>query len=439
MTTPKPWALLLAKFAGDDTEPAPKAYFEDVFTTIGGGRWSVPDYFHDVSHGNLNLSGSKVFGWFTLDKTKAEWDSGISDGTHQRAIVIDWARAKAAAANVDLTTYSGVGVALNADTGASSSSNGFLCGDDGEGALSWLSPCLFAHEMCHVLGLGDAMREGSKEFYTDPTDIMSVQSAASAPHPIYTDELDGTPVYRIGPGLNAASMFALGWLDETRVFKLGSGRASASVSLRPLHRRDLPGLLAIRFGPFFIEYRSAAGWDAMLDSHVVVHRIEGAHSVLVPDNDGNFTFGAGSVLSLDPKFSVLGAGYTIRVSSIDEHAETATLHLSQTPAELPQEKPPTGPFQTPWIKWSEVIDRDQALLVVDGQPLTIPNDSPMHAVLRQVALHHSGTGPGSLQLRGSIRQEALKNLQKISAQALVEEEPQPQLRRDLSGVPARRR
>jgi hypothetical protein len=433
MTTATPWALLLAKFAEDDAEPASKAYFEDVFTTVGAGRWSIPDYFRDVSHGRVDLSGSKVFGWFTLDKTKAEWDSGIADGTHQRGIVLDWARAKAEAAGVVLTGFAGVAVALNDDTGASRSGNGFLCGDDGAGARSWLSPCVMAHEMCHVFGLGDAMREDVEGLYTDPTDIMSVQAATSAPHPIHTEEVDGLPVFRIGPGLNAASMDALGWLDETRTYRLGPGRAAAKVTLRPLHRRDLPGLLAIRFGPYLVEYRSASGWDAMLDSRVLVHRMEDGHSVLVPDDDGNATFGAGSVLSLDPKLSVLGAGYTIRVLSIDERAEAATLHLSRTPAELPEVEMPTGPFRTPWIKWSELVGPDRALLVVDGQPLAIPRSSPMHALLRQVALHQGGAGVGSLRLREATRQEALSNLQRLAAAALAEAEPQPQLRPELPG------
>jgi hypothetical protein len=436
MTTATPWALLLAKFAGNDTEPAPKSYFEDVFTTFGAGRWSVPDYLHDVSHGRVDLSGSQVFGWFTLDQSKAEWDAGIAKGTHTRAIILDWARAKATEAGVDLSGFAGVGVALNDDTGASSSGNGFLCGDDGAGTYSLFSPSVMAHEICHSFGLGDAKREGVAGFYTDRTDIMSVQSAHSAPHPIHRKKASSQPVFRMGPGLNAASMAALGWLDETRTYSWADGRPATKVTLRPLHRRDLPGTLAIRFGSFFVEYRSPSGWDARLQHRVLVHRMDDNHSVLMLDDEGDPTFSAGSTLSLDPKLSLLGSGFTIRVLAIDERAETATIQLSSTAPELPEVEPPSGPFQTPWIKWSELIGPDRALVVLDGQALTIPRGSPMHAVLRQVALHQSGAGLGSLRLRGAIRQEALSNLQGIAAAALAEEGPERQPGPDLADLSA---
>ena len=37
-----------------------------MFTTAGAGTLNMVDYFDKMSHGNVDLSGSQVFGWFTL-------------------------------------------------------------------------------------------------------------------------------------------------------------------------------------------------------------------------------------------------------------------------------------------------------------------------------------------------------------------------------------
>ncbi|MFL5023109.1 MAG: hypothetical protein ACJ8DW_12745 [Microvirga sp.] len=173
--------------------------------------------------------------------------------------------------------------------------------------------------MGHGYGLNHSRREGSTVDYTDPFDVMSVDAGRSAPHPIYTD-LDpfGQPVYEIGPGLNAANMWSKGWLDMTRVWTdPGSAHISTSVQLRPLHRRDLPGYLAARFGEYFIEFRMNTGWDARVPACILLHRFENGISYLVPDEDGNDTFRAGSRISTPEDLSVLGSGFSIRVKSIN--------------------------------------------------------------------------------------------------------------------------
>lgn len=37
-----------------------------MFTTAGAGTLNMVDYFDKMSHGNVDLSGSQVFGWCTL-------------------------------------------------------------------------------------------------------------------------------------------------------------------------------------------------------------------------------------------------------------------------------------------------------------------------------------------------------------------------------------
>src|SRR5437868_5226455 len=60
------WAVLLCKFKDNQSEtPVPnfRTVCERFFTTPGAG-FNAVQFFSDMSHGSLDLSGSKVFGWF---------------------------------------------------------------------------------------------------------------------------------------------------------------------------------------------------------------------------------------------------------------------------------------------------------------------------------------------------------------------------------------
>ena len=65
------WAVLKCKFADDDSETPPDDLYERLFTEAGNGSSNMVDYFRDVSHGQLDLSMSKVFGWFELNLPKS--------------------------------------------------------------------------------------------------------------------------------------------------------------------------------------------------------------------------------------------------------------------------------------------------------------------------------------------------------------------------------
>ncbi len=73
----------------------------------------------------------------------------------------------------------------------------------------------------------------------------------------------GEAVYPpIGPGLNAANMQALGWLDESRLWNQPGERFSEEIVLRPLHRLDLEGWLAAQLDDLLVEFRVPDEWDA---------------------------------------------------------------------------------------------------------------------------------------------------------------------------------
>jgi hypothetical protein len=254
---------------------------------------------------------------------------------------------------------------------------------------------------------------------------MSTANARMAPHPVYAERNPrGDPIFTIGPGLNAANMWSQGWLDETRVWSDQSERqVYTTVQLRPLHRRDLPGFFAIRFNDYFVEFRTNSGWDAGFGPAVLVHHFEGGYSYIISDNDGNLIFGPGSIIGGMPeefreKFRVLG-GFSIGVTAIDNNNQTATIALGRQPAQLPRNWPVMGPFNTPWIKWSDLIGADEALVVLGGSALTVSNRSPIYRVLENVMLHESGGALASNRLKASIRREAVSNIAAFARDELL--------------------
>jgi hypothetical protein len=410
-----PWAILLIHFKDSLDEPFPRSRYEEIFTSAGAGKWNMVDYFRDMSHGRLDLSGSKVFGWIELDKARADY-KGSGPNPQGRRDLITWAREKASEKypDLDLSKFFSVVVVLNYGHDLFGGPYGVVCGDDGANkVLSGLSPSLLGQEMGHAYGLRHSRLEGSPADYMDPYDIMStVTRTFMAPHPVYTArDVRGDPVYRIGPGLNAANMAAVDWLDLSRVWvNLPGARIETTLELRPLHRPDLPGFLAARLGRYFIEFRVKELWDGSVDPCVLVHYFDDGHSYLVTDDAGRSAFTQGSVMSTPPNMSIFGSGQTIRVLSIDDVNRIAKIQVSMQVASLPNEVPSPGPFQTPWVKWAAIASGDQALVVLNGIPLTIPRSSFAHQLLENVVLHQSTLGLGTERLKAAVQREALSNL-----------------------------
>ncbi len=275
--TDNPWAILLCKWNDNLSEPFPRWYYENLFSTPGVGFNNMVDFFRLYSHGNLDLSGSQVFGWFVLPHARSEYTgSGVNPAGRQQ--LIDWAKEAATAAGVDLSKFFGVVVCMNSSTDLFGELGAAVC-DNGSS-----EPSPLGQEMLHGYGVNHARLNGSTQDYTDPFDVMSVFNAFMAKtDPNFT---------QIGPGLNAAIMDSKGWLDPERVWTYLGG--NSTVQLRPHHRRDLPGFLVAKVGPYYVELHVAEGFDAGImnpsnpfDAVVLVHRFDpDGHSYLMPATGG---------------------------------------------------------------------------------------------------------------------------------------------------------
>jgi len=321
-----PWAVILCKFTDGDDEPFPPQYYKDLFTkNDAGSPWNMVRYFHDYSHGNLDLSGTQVFGWFKLNKSVADYNSL---GNQARDQLIKWARAAAVAHGVDLSPFFSVVACANRwqDIGASPTLSGVVA----QGPLTQI-PRLLGHEMGHVYGLMHSRIDGSEADYQDPWDIMSAANDFSAPDQEFT---------LIGPGLNAWNMRSRGWLDETRVWQGPDAGFDETLTLRPLARHDLPGYLAAEIpGGYLVEFRVRDGWDGAIPrAAVLVHRFDGGHSYLMPGNLGTSdmvagdSFGDPEPVNPPPAKSLFNSFERVEVLAIDAGAQEATIRLRYRPA-----------------------------------------------------------------------------------------------------------
>lgn len=307
------WAVLMCKFRDMPDEPLGKLHYWKLFTPAGSGSYNLVDFFNSASNDRVDISRTDVYGWLTLDHDRSEYvGSGVNPGG--RAQLMTWGRDAAALAGIDLTPYMGVVVTTNVQCDLFGGGIGVACDPFG------LDPSLLGQEMGHGFGLDHSRIDGSADDYRDQWDVMSTANAFMEPKP---------PFGRVGPGLNAANMRARGWLEEEALWRLPAGVSDATISLTPLHRRDLPGLRVAELPcGFLAEFRVPDEWDqAIPEAAVLVHRFDAGHSYLMPSTANEPVMRAGSVFEA----TVSGALLRVTVHALDARGHAATIRV-QYPA-----------------------------------------------------------------------------------------------------------
>lgn len=395
-----PWAVLLCKFKDDNSEPFTRQFYERFFTSVGAGSQNMVDYFRDVSHGKLDLGGTEVFGWYTLNKRRSDY-KGSGPNPDGRQQLVEWAKQAATEDGVDLSTFYGVVVCMNVNTDLFGSVRQAVCDN-----LS-MEPSVLGQEMGHGYGLDHSRADGSDDDYRDSWDIMSTWAPAHMAH--------HSEFGQIGPGLNAWNMRGRGWLDESRVWKGGAAGYEATVELRPLHRRDLPGLLAAEVGDgYLVEFRMRERWDAGIPRPaVLVHRFQDNRSYLMRGTKGQQDLRDGDLfqvgVSSEPLLPYLG----VEVVGIDAHARVATVRIQHRPAAMP---PVLGPGRT--IGGGIVVDTGGIIIggvrvdaggwiIVGGRIVPVPPWNPTFRILEQLALYGASDLSSQPWSRDAIRRDAL--------------------------------
>jgi len=265
--------------------------------------------------------------------------------------------------------------------------------------LNSMQPALLGQEMGHGYGLAHSRIDGSTDDYRDSWDTMSTANAYSAPHDDYGS---------VGPGLNAWNMRSQGWLDETRVWRGGSGAFDSTIVLRPLHRRDLPGLLAAELpGGYLAEFRVQERWDAGIPrAAVLVHSFDDNHSYLVPSNAGSRDLGEGDKFERGSQ-TIPWAGYTgLEVVDIDAQAHTAEIRVQRVPRERGHES--EGIFGQ--ILGGVGVDGGGILILPGGRVVPIPPWDPTIRIAEQIAIFRESTHINDSTLQDAVRRRALENI-----------------------------
>ncbi|WP_073502918.1 hypothetical protein [Actinacidiphila paucisporea] len=359
------------------------------------------DYFREMSHGSLDLSGSAVFGWLPLGKRKSDYQ-GSGGNQKGRSDLIAWARAAAVANGIDLTPYFSVLVVTNWPSDLFGGADGAVCGGDS------FPPSLLGQEMGHRYGLIHSRIEGSTQPYMDPWDVMSAANTYMAPHPYYTErDRRGSLLFTIGPGLNAANMWGRGWGDQSRVWAPEEDVYRYTVQLRPLHRHDLPGYLMALAGGYFVEFRVPEAWDAAIGQPVVlVHALQDGISYLQSGVSGSQGLTVGDAFRLGDPADKLGHLIEVEVTDIDLAGHVATIGVTVQRDRHPK----AGPA----VVLDGVSEDAGGWVIVGGKVKKVPPWSPLKQILQSVVSIEESNEAHSGATRDLIRREAL---QRISEQA----------------------
>lgn len=400
-----PWAILLLHLNDQQGAPFPASFAERMFTSAGAGTGNMVDYYREVSHGRADLSGSKVYGWFDLDHSMDElqkytareqetydgWTQAQRDAdpnyvnNKRRDKIVAWGEEAATANDIVLSGFTGTLLVY--------SDNVDYFGRDRRSVVNYnrADPTMFSvdltgtsHEMGHGFGFAHSRREGAGDEYGDLWDIMSaytVRDATGVPFPSGVD-----PAYqRVGPGMNAANMDLMGWLDETLVWE-GNG----PVTLRPLHRMDLPGYLAAKVGPTYVEFRMNERWDAAIGKpcvllhHVAAHPSSGrlcSYQRLGKGPGGMAVraLDAGDGWQQGSESDVFSDFMRITVTRIDANDREAHLDVVVRPAQRP---PVEGPLT---LLGGVEVDGGGWIWIPGKGLVKVPPRSPLLHVLRDLA------------------------------------------------------
>ena len=258
----------------------PLDHHRKLFTSEGAGTMNMVEFFRDMSHGQVDVGASKVFGWYRLDRPRSDDVGNVypqPDGKLNRNGLLDAATAAATAAQVDLSKFDGV----------------VACGFGGTDLCGWvggmaalcdansLQPSLLGQEMGHGYGLDHARLQGSTADYMDPWDVMSSRRLARPPG-VQRRLRQHRP--RAERRMHARR--AAGWMRRG----CGADRTSAMTPWsRCVHciTATCSGYLAAEVGPYLVELRVRERWDAAIPrAAVLVHRFADNHSYLMPASSG---------------------------------------------------------------------------------------------------------------------------------------------------------
>jgi hypothetical protein len=322
-----PWAIVLCKFSDKPAETQTPQYYRELFT--GNGTGGLCDYWRTVTCGAFDLTGSRVFGWFTMNHPSSDVHTLTFPG--QRSQLVQWGIDAAQANGVNLGPFRSVLVVHNYGVDHGYAGNGFV--------LVHQDPALcefgfIAHEMGHGHGLPHSFAANPDFEYGDGWDVMSF-ATTTFQFPIWFNGTQGAATV----GLNARNLEALGAVPAGRSWSAPGPDFSAGVTLDALNQPLLGsrGQLVVRIPPsatspsrpsgstFLVEFHRKAGWDqAIPEDSVSVREVR-------TNGLGYLQPGIGQRLTATQEYVTPSPEVHVRVAAIDSAQGTASLRIWDMP------------------------------------------------------------------------------------------------------------
>ncbi len=332
--TKDPWTVVICKFMDQTTVPQDDSYWRKMYSWDTG---SVTNYYWDMSFGSRDLSGTQVYGTYTMSITTDEVKQLMSGGLWDRSTTL--ASCKNAATAAGLTLPASKVIYYSAyPVGPGANGSNVVADSDFHDAT------FVEQEMGHIYGVNDSASDdpdpGSRR-HGDPWDLMSCYACKT------TAGVGGAG----GPAFNAGNRMMLNLLPAARTQLLTptSARQTVTVRLAMLDRPEAgvtgdhgsafqairipisggipecsPGYDCNATGNYYtVELRQPRGWDAAFTQDAVfVHKV----SPMIAHQ---------SILKGGPAAGELLAGTTyddgvirVRVDSIDSARSVATLTIT---------------------------------------------------------------------------------------------------------------
>jgi hypothetical protein len=322
-----PWAIVLCRFSDIGSEPQSPKYYADLYTANGTG--GVADYWRTVTSNALDLTGSRVFGWFAMQHPSSDVAALTFPGDRWK--LVQWGIEAAQANGVNLAPYRAVLVVHNFGVDHGFAGNGVLIVHNTSGLCEFGFIC---HEMGHGMGLPHSWSANTDVEYGDGWDVMSF-ATTTFQFPITFQNTSGDATV----GLNARNLRALGALPAGREWQPAAPDFSTAVTLDPLNQPPLGnhGALVVSIPPgatrpsrpsqssYSAEFRHKAGWDQNIpeDSVSVRETRTNGLSYLQPTLWSRLTTG--------DQFTTPDPPVSFRVTAIGAAPATATLRVWDMP------------------------------------------------------------------------------------------------------------
>jgi hypothetical protein len=369
ITGSRKFAVFLCKFSDNSTvEPYTPDFYKQLIAERGTG--GLNDYWTAASQGAINLDGTDVFGWRTIQQKQADFLSA-RPGRWDKIL-----GAMAAFPEVDTSKYAGVIAMYNTDVGdAGNANNGVLA------SPTAMSVTFLGHETGHVFGLQHSFDQSDRKDaswsapgeYFDMYDIMSAMNVYST---------SDSKFQQRGPLLCAANLDRMGWLDPSRVWSQPNVNSSWSdtFDIVSMSHPEIPGYMAAAINGLYVEFRTQELWDAAIPRPgVLLHVMSGPNAVILASDLTNYVddWQPGQVYGPPDIQMAVRGGVQVRVISFDLNAKKARISVR-----VAATRPIVfGPGQ---ILGGVAVDGG-GWLILNGKIIPIPPRSPVMILAEAMA------------------------------------------------------